>query len=73
MNFIFLTEDEQVERYKNMRQEYFLLKKQLAQKEKDYYAAYAKIPPPSKRRKGLLKTDSMMLEAQDKLKEQKFK
>ena len=56
-----------------MRQEYFGLKRQLAQKEKDYYAAYAKIPPPSKRRKGLLKTDSMMLEAQDKLKEQKFK
>ena len=36
VNFIFLNEEEQVARYKNMRTEYFSLKKELKNKEKEY-------------------------------------
>ena len=72
VNYIFLNEAEQVERYKNTRAEYLALKKELAQKEKDYYATYGKTQGPSQRRKGLSKADSMLLEAHDKLKGQKF-
>ena len=70
VNFIFLSEPEQVERYKNIRQEYFAVKKQLECKEKQFYqTSYAHLSSltRAKARKNMSKPNSLLLEARDKL------